>query len=298
MKLATIPAFPVPVTNTDKTFYPAASFTKGDVLAYYRDIAPFMLPHLAGRPVTVKRYPDGVESPFFYEKRCPAAHPDFVKTTQVSSAHYGAMTFCEVNNLRTLLWLANRAAIEFHPYLFQGREEQLPTMMVFDLDPGEPAGIQECLRIAIIVRDLLADLDLVSCIKTSGGKGLHIGVPLHRTTFTQSKHFAPAVATSRVRRFPELVTDRMAKDGRHGRVFIDWSQNDHGKTTACAYTLRAQGTPTVSTPLTWDEVIAAQRSRRPALSFTAPQVLQRMAKLADPFAPILTVQQRLPPAPT
>ncbi|MBA3935906.1 MAG: ATP-dependent DNA ligase [Planctomycetes bacterium] len=285
----------VAFTHLDKVYYPDAAFTKGDMMHYYQSVGPTMLPHLAKRPVTVIRYPDGVAGGFFFEKRCPEKRPAFMKTVSVTSERYGTIAFCAVDNLPSLLWLANRAAIEFHTYLFRGARETAPTMMVFDLDPGAPATIADCVEIALIIRGLLRELGLECFAKTSGGKGLHLGVPVQGTTFAATKAFARGIATTLERREPLRVTASMAKAARAGRVFFDWSQNDHGKTTACAYTLRARRTPTVSTPVAWDELeLALRRKRCTSLSFTAAEVLARVARLGDLFAPALTLRQRLP----
>lgn len=283
------------VGNLTKVLYPATGFTKGDMLAYYEAIAPVMLPHLQKRPVTVKRYPDGVDSMSFYEKRCPAKHPPWVHEATVSSSTHGSITFCVIDNVATLVWMANRAAIEYHTYLYRDGHEDAPTMLVFDLDPGAPATLGDCLEIAVLLRDLLRDLDLQAFAKTSGGKGIHLGVPLTGATFAQTKAFARAVADLMVRELPGRVVSRMLKSERRGRVLIDWSQNDHGKTTACAYTLRARERPTVSTPVTWDEIEQARRTKKPErLLFESAQVLKRVAEMGDLFAPTLSLHQRLP----
>jgi len=286
---------PVEVSNLDKVFYPATGFTKGDVLRYYERISEFMLPHLAHRALTVKRYPDGVDEAFFYEKRCPARHPLFVSIFRVSSSRFGAIDFPMIDNLEALVWMANRAAIEFHTCLFRDRDEQSPTMMVFDLDPGAPATLLDCLDVGIMVRDVLADLGLKSFAKTSGGKGLHIGVPLQGADFPTVKNFARSVSGMLAEQEPKRVTGIMAKDRRGGRVFIDWSQNDHGKTTACAYTLRARKHPTVSAPVAWEEIETARRRNKPErLVFEADQMPDRVKEVGDLFSPTLTLRQRLP----
>lgn len=283
------------VSNLDKVLYPTTGFTKGEVLAYYQAIAPVMLPHLAKRPVTVKRYPDGVDGLSFYEKRCPAKRPAWVHDSTVTSTTHGSLTYCVIDNAASLVWMANRAALEYHTYLFRDGHEDEPTMLVFDLDPGAPATLSDCLDIAIVVRDLLAELGLQVFAKTSGGKGLHLGVPVRGATFAQVKTFARAVAELLAREQPKRVTSRMAKSERGGRVLIDWSQNDHGKTTACAYSLRARQRPTVSTPVSWDEIEDARRKRKPErLQFEAAQVLERVAHLGDLFAQTLTLRQKLP----
>jgi bifunctional non-homologous end joining protein LigD len=286
---------PVEVTNLAKVLYPGCGFTKGDLLHYYEAIAPVMLPHLAGRPVTVKRYPDGVDGLSFYEKRAPAKRPRWLQTMRVSSKRHGVIEFPVIGNAPSLVWMANRAAIEFHTYLFRAGDEDRPTMLVFDLDPGAPATLADCLDIGIVLRDLLAELGLRSFAKTSGGKGLHLGIPLRGARFAEVKAFAREVAALLAREHPQRVTSSMAKSARGGRVFIDWSQNDHGKTTACAYTLRARARPTVSAPVSWEEVERARRRKRPeSLVFTADAVLRRVAQDGDLFAETLTLRQRLP----
>lgn len=283
------------LTNLDKVLYPATGFTKGEVLRYYEAISPVMLPHLAKRPVTVIRYPNGVDDKFFYEKRCPLTRPTWVSTAVVPSKRHGTIGFCTIGNPQSLLWMANRAAIEYHPYLFRTDTDDQPTMLVFDLDPGAPATLPDCLAIGTVLRDLLAELGLKSFPKTSGGKGLHLGIPLAGATFAQTKAFAKGIADLLAREEPERITSIMAKAKRRGRVFIDWSQNDHGKTTACAYTLRAREHPTVSTPVTWDEVERARRRGKPdLLRFEPNDVLQRVRELGDLYAPTLTLAQKLP----
>ena len=283
------------VTNLEKVLYPSTGFTKGDLLGYYQAISPVMLPHLSSRPVTVIRYPDGVAGTFFYEKRCPAKRPEWVKSTSVVSTRHGSLSYCTIDNPQTLVWMANRAAIEYHTALFRADSEDEPSMLVFDLDPGAPATLLECLDIGILLRDMLAQLGLASFAKTSGGKGLHLGVPIRGTSFAELKAFAKSVADLVAREEPTRVTNIMAKVQRKARVFIDWSQNDHGKTTACAYTLRARERPMVSAPVSWDEIERARRRKKPdALLFDAEHMLQRIQEVGDLFAPTLSLRQRLP----
>jgi bifunctional non-homologous end joining protein LigD len=283
------------VTNLDKVLYPSTGFTKGDMLRYYEAINPVMLPHLAERPVTVIRYPNGVDDKFFFEKRAPAKRPSWLETVTVSSKRHGTIEFPTIDNPQSLVWMANRAAIEYHTYLFRRDSNDQPTMLVFDLDPGAPASLLDCLDIGLVLRDMLAHLGLKAFAKTSGGKGLHLGVPLVGAPFDQTKAFAKSVADLLAREEPKRVTSIMAKSERPGRVFIDWSQNDHGKTTACAYTLRAREHPTVSTPVTWEEVERARRRKKPeALRFEADDVLKRVNDVGDLFAATLTLKQRLP----
>ncbi|MBA3845424.1 MAG: ATP-dependent DNA ligase [Planctomycetes bacterium] len=289
-------------SNLGKVLYPEAGFSKGDVIDYYLRVSEWMLPHVRHFPVTLKRYPNGVDHDFFYEKRCPVnGRPSWVETVAVSTkspAKSGSIEFCVINNVQTLCWLANLAALELHLLLAHGDAPDHPRMMVFDLDPGAPATIADCARLALEMRVLLADLGLETLAKTSGSKGLHLYVPLNTpTTFDETKAFARAMAMTLERRFPDRVTSVMAKDQRPGKVFVDWSQNDRIKTTAAVYSLRARPTPTVSTPVTWKEVASAARSRKGGsglLSFTAPQVLARLRDQGDLFAPLLALRQELP----
>jgi bifunctional non-homologous end joining protein LigD len=287
---------PFPLTNQQKVFYPATGFTKGDVVQYYSHIAPVMLPYLAGRAVTVKRLPEGIGGLSFFEKRAAPLRPEWVHTATVTSTSHGSMTFVVIDNLDTLVWLANRAAIEFHTYLFQHDHEEAPTTMVFDLDPGPPASLLECLPVALELRDVLNRLGLRSFAKSSGGKGLHLIVPLDgKAPFAEVKAFALSVARHLEKQHPDIVVTRMTKSLRNGKILIDWSQNDHGKTTVCAYSLRAQEQPMVSAPLAWDEVtLARKRGNVSALRFDAPTLLQRVSEMGDLLAPSLHVRQALP----
>lgn len=285
------------VGNLDKVLYPATGFTKRDVIDYFVRIAPVMLPHLRERPLSLKRYPDGVAGLSFYEKRAPAHRPPWVETRRVVLGTAGPIDFTVAHEVATLAWLGNIACLELHTHLYRLPDDQRPTMLVFDLDPGAPAGLRECLDIGLLMRERLAAIGLECWAKTSGGKGLHLAVPLNRpTTFAATKAFAHAFAEALARDLPERVTSVMAKAVRGGKVFIDWSQNDRAKTTAAVYTLRAREAPTVSTPVTWDEITAARkRWREGRLTFTAPEVLKRVAADGDLFAPVLTTRQALPP---
>ncbi len=283
-------------TNLGKVLYPETGFTKGDVIDYYLRVSEWMLPHTRHFPVTLKRYPNGVDQPFFYEKRCPVhGRPSFVETVDFP-AKTAAIEFCVINNVQTLCWLANLAALELHLLLAHGEAPEQPRMLVFDLDPGAPATIADCARLALELRALLADLGLESLAKSSGSKGLHLYVPLNTpTTFDETKAFARAMAMTLERRLPDRVTSVMAKDQRGGKVFVDWSQNDRIKTTAAVYSLRARPQPTVSTPVTWKEVAAVAKGRDAGLlAFTAPQVLDRLRDHGDLFAPLLALRQELP----
>jgi bifunctional non-homologous end joining protein LigD len=284
----------VKVSNLGKVLYPSG-FTKGDSIDYYRRIAPIILKHLRGRPLTLKRYPNGVAAGFFYEKNCPVHKPDWVPTVKVSGSK-GITNYCLIDNAATLVWVANLASLELHTLLSRVDDLDRPTMMVFDLDPGPPAGILDCLPIAFRLRDMLEHLGLQSFAKTSGGKGFHIYIPLNTpVTFDQTKHFAHAIAETLERDDPRHVLSLMRKDLRKGKIFVDWSQNDDHKTTVCAYSLRARERPTVSTPITWEEAEAAARSRNASkLSFETEAVLDRIERLGDLFAPILRLRQKLP----
>ena len=285
------------LSNLDKVFYPATGFTKGEVIDYYTRIAPALLPHLRDRPLTLKRYPSGVEGPFFYEKRCPAHRPEWVRTEGVwSSTSQDLIRFCVADDLATLVWAVNLADLEMHTALHRVPEVERPTALVFDLDPGAPADAVQCCEVALLLRTLLDRLGLQAYPKTSGSKGVQIYVPLNTPVdYAATKAFARAVAELLEREHPDLVVSSMKKDVRVGRVLVDWSQNDVHKTTVCVWSLRAKERPTVSTPLRWTEVEAAVRAREASrLAIEAPAALARFAKDRDLFAPVLTLEQRLP----
>jgi len=287
------------LSNLDKLFYPETGFTKGQVIEYYTRIAPVLLPHLRGRHLTLKRYPDGVQGPFFYEKQCPRHRPDWVRTADVWSRHNGRnISYCLCDDLATLVWLANLADLELHTPLAHAAEPKAPTMIAFDLDPGRPATIVECAEVACRLRDAFDHFGLQAFAKTSGSKGMQLYVPLNTpATYRQTKPFAQGLAQVLERRHPELVVSDMRKSLRPGRVLIDWSQNDEHKTTVSVYSLRARERPTASTPVTWDEVEDVLRSRDPDdLAFTAAEVLERVAEHGDRFAPVLELRQDLPGA--
>ncbi|MEA2717285.1 MAG: bifunctional non-ous end joining protein LigD [Actinomycetota bacterium] len=288
------------LSNLGKVLYPEAGFTKGQVIDYYTRIAPVLVPHLQGRPLTLKRYPNGVDSQFFYEKNCPKHRPPWVATTPIYAGRKNElMDYCVAEDLPTLVWMANLAALELHPSLSRAPEIQRPTTMVFDLDPGPPAAVLECTRVALLLKDVLDGLGLQSFPKTSGSKGLQIYVPLNTAvTYDDTKPFAHALAKMLEASHPEQVLSLMKKELRTGKVFIDWSQNDEHKTTISLYSLRARPRPTVSTPVTWDEVVAAADSGDAGgLVFEAPAVLDRVADVGDLFAPLLDMEQRLPEPP-
>lgn len=276
------------LSNLDKVLYPAAGFTKAQVLHYYLQAAAVMLPHLAGRALTMKRYPEGVAADSFFEKRCPGHRPEWMP---VASNGY-----CQADDPACLAWLANMAALEIHPQLAPDREPGRPTWLVFDLDPGPPAGILECGRVGLVLRDMLQGMGLASWIKTSGGAGLHCYAPLNTpVSYDQTKSFARRLARVLAQHWPDQVTSEMKKELRRGKVFIDWSQNDVVKTTVSVYSLRAKPQPTVSTPLAWNELQEAIDTSRPErLVFLADQVLERIEKYGDLFREVLTKKQTLP----
>jgi len=287
----------LPLSNLEKDLYPSYGFTKAQILEYYRGIATFMLPHLKDRALTFKRYPEGVDNDFFYEKRCPAHRPAWVNTAAISQGDGDPMTVCLVNDLETLIWTANLASLELHVPLARAHSPETPDSMVFDLDPGDGAGILECARVALILRDLLSQMGLASYVKTSGKKGLHIYVPLNRkeTTFENTKTFSRAVAGIMQKHYPDLVTAKMAKQFRKAMVFINWSQNDASKTMICVYSLRALKKPLVSFPLEWGELEGLAKLGDPdRLQVIHSEALRRVEKAGNLFQEVLLKQQKLP----
>ena len=287
----------IQVSNLDKVLYPKVGFTKGQVIDYYIRIAPVLLPHLKDRPLTMKRYPDGVEGEFFYEKNCPSHRPKWVKTAKVwSESNKRMMNYCLAQDLPTLVWAANLADLELHTSLARKRDVARPTMMVFDLDPGAPDDIVQCCQIGLWLRDLLAKMKLKSFAKTSGSKGLQVYVPLNTAvTFDQTKDLSRALAQHLEHQHADLVTSNMSKAARKGKVFVDWSQNDEHKTTICVYSLRAKEEPTVSTPVSWDEVeTCLKKKKADLLKFRSDKTLTRVEKHGDLFAPVEKLKQKLP----
>ena len=278
------------LSNLHKIFYPDSGFTKGQVIDYYCRIAPAMLPHLKGRPVTLKRYPDGVAGKFFYQKECPSHRPVQGEKSERE------INYCLLEDLPSLVWAANLAALELHVSLSLGDDPGTPTLLVFDLDPGPPATIIECCLVGQALRSLLERLNLQSFPKTSGLKGMQVYVPLNQpVSYDQTKNFAKACAQLLEERHPDLVVSRMAKDLRTGKVFIDWSQNDFHKTTVSVYSLRAKDKPAASAPIMWDEVDAAVKENNPeSLVFEANQVIDRLDRYGDLFAPVAVLKQNLP----
>ena len=285
------------LTNLDKILYPATGFTKGQVVHFYVRIAPVLVPHLAGRPLTMKRYPEGVDQEYFFEKNAPMHRPDWVKTAPIwSESNHRTIHFILANDLPTLVWIANLASIELHPSLSLAVDIATPTMIVFDLDPGPPANIVQCAQVGLWVREIFDHFGLQSFPKTSGSKGLQIYVPLHtKTSYEQTKSFAHVVARLLEQEHPELVVSDMKKAVRTNKVFVDWSQNDEHKTTISIYSLRAREQPTVSTPVLWDEVEQALKKKDAGrLVFEAKDVLARVEKMGDLFEPVLKLTQKLP----
>lgn len=285
------------VSNLDKVLYPAVGFTKKDVIDYYIRVSSHLLPHLKNRPLTMKRYPNGVEGEFFYEKRCPQHRPAWVKTASIwSEGNKANIDFCLANDLPTLVWAANLADLELHTSLSLCRDPDRPTMIVFDLDPGPPAHIVHCAQVGFWLREILDHMKLKSFPKTAGSKGLQVYVPLNTpATYDDTKALARTLAELLAKRHPKEVVHKMSKDLRKGKVFVDWSQNDSHKTTVCVYSLRAKDRPTVSTPVTWQEVEKAHHAGdKDLLVFDAADVIKRVEKFGDLFEPVLALKQKMP----
>jgi bifunctional non-homologous end joining protein LigD len=285
------------LSNLEKVLYPAAGFSKAQVIDYYVRVAPALLPHLRKRPLTMKRYPEGVNGLFFYEKNCPKHRPEWVETARVwSEGNQRWQDYCVISDLPTLVWAANLADLELHTSLSKAEDLSRPTMLVFDLDPGAPANIVQCSQVGLRVRKVFDQLGMEAFPKTSGSKGLQVYVPLNTpVTYDQTKEFAHEMARLLERETPGEVVSLMKKDLRAGKVFVDWSQNDDHKTTICVYSLRAREQPTVSTPVTWQEVErCAKKKDGSLLVFQASEVLRRAEKFGDRFEPVLTLKQKLP----
>jgi bifunctional non-homologous end joining protein LigD len=285
----------IKVSNWSKVLWPKTGFTKGDLVAYYARVAPVLLPHLRERPLTLKRYPNGVDAQHFYEKQCPKHAPEWVAKTEVRWSK--PITFCVANDVATLVWLANLADIELHTSLARAADIRRPAMMVFDLDPGPPADIVQCCEVALVLRGLFEGVGLKSLAKTSGSKGMQIYVPLNvdDATYDMTKTFSKQVAELLEAQMPDLVVSRMTKSLRGGKVLVDWSQNDEHKTTVNVYSVRAKERPTVSAPVSWDEVRAClDAGDAGMLSFDTEQVLARVDELGDLFSEAETLHQRLP----
>jgi bifunctional non-homologous end joining protein LigD len=284
------------LSNLDKVLYPEVGFTKGQVIDYYTRIAPVLLPHLKDHPLTLKRYPNGVDDKFFYEKQSPSHRPAWVKTVPIP-ARGRTIDFTLANDLPTLVWLANLADLELHTSLSKAKEITRPTTLAFDLDPGPPATIVECSQVALWLRDIFKELELESFPKTSGSKGMQLYVPLNnpKASYDYTKPFAKALAELLEKQHPKHVVSTQKKELRPKKVLIDWSQNDEHKTTINVYSLRAKSRPTVSTPLTWDEVEKILDSGDPESAvFDSDDVLARVEKHGDLFEPVIKLKQKLP----
>lgn len=286
----------ITLTNLGKVLYPETGFTKAQVVDYYVRAGKAMLPHLKGRPLNLKRYPHGVGQEFFFQKEAPANRPEWLATLRVASESRGRpINYCLANDLPSLVWLANTGNIEFHTFLARAPDVDRPTAMVFDLDPGLGVDLGRCCEVALWIRDALRGLGLASLVKVSGGKGMQAYVPLNtKATYDQTRTVSLAIAASLERAHPGMVTSNMRKDLRKGRVLIDYSQNARHKSTVCAYSLRAQPTPTVSAPLRWTEVEAGASDGGKRLRFGPEEALRRITRHGDLFADLETKRQRLP----
>jgi bifunctional non-homologous end joining protein LigD len=287
------------LTNLDKVLYPAVGFTKGEMVDYYAKVAETLVPHLSGRAVTLRRFPEGVDDldSAFFEKRCPKHRPKWVKTTSVRAGpNAGNIDFCVCDGRPTLIWMAQLAAIELHPSLSLGRAPTRPTVLAFDLDPGPPAEIVDCCRVALRLREMFGHFGVQSFPKTSGSKGMQVYVPINRkTSYDVTKPLAKAIAQLLEKQTPDQVVSKMKKVEREGKVMVDWSQNHRSKTTIAVYSMRAREKPTVSTPITWEEVErAADSGDGSHLVFEVGDVLERIEQHGDLFAPVLELEQDLP----
>jgi bifunctional non-homologous end joining protein LigD len=289
---------PVRITTPERVLYPAVGFTKGRMLDYYARISPALLPHVAGRPVTLRRFPEGVEGGTWFQTRCGPTRPAYVRTCVLEVPGGEPQDYCVIDDLAGLLWAANLSAIELHPLLMLAERPDEPTGVVFDLDPGEGAHVIDACRAAVVVRDALEGVGLRSFAKTSGSAGVHVVVPLdERTTFERTKAFARTVATTLARALPDRLVADQRRDLRRGRVLIDWLQNDRRRSIVAPYSLRAGTVPTVATPLRWEEVeAAATTGDADRLWFSPRAALDRVDALGDVLADALTLRQRLPEA--
>jgi bifunctional non-homologous end joining protein LigD len=282
------------ISNPDKVLYPATGFTKAEIITYYMAVAPFLLPHLAGRALTFKRFPDGVDKPGFFEKRCPGHRPPWVPVAAGPGDRGGVIEYCVLDEPAALVWSANLAALELHAPMALAADLETPRAVVFDFDPGAPAATVECAQAALDVAEVLDAAGLKGWCKTSGSKGIQLYVPVNgKCTHEQAGNVALAIGQVLERRAPERYLTVMTKAVRPGKIFVDWSQNSRHKTTIAPYSLRARERPTVSTPVSWDEIEEAARGSNP-LVFDAEDVMARVLELGDLFAPVLSVKQTLP----
>jgi bifunctional non-homologous end joining protein LigD len=281
------------LSNLDKVLYPEAGFTKAQVIDYYLHVAPALLPHIASRAVTIKRYPEGVDADFFFQKNAPAHRPDWVPTARIpspgSTKSRDTIEYILGGDLPTLIWAANLAALELHTPMWRHPRIGEPDLLVFDLDPGPPATIVECCEVALLLRPLLTERGFAPVAKTSGGKGLQLYAAVAGMTSQQTSDLAKGLAEQLEQQRPELIVSKMTKTLREGKVLIDWSQNNAAKTTVAPYSLRARQQPTVSTPVTWDEVEDCKRAED--LVFTADDVVRRFDASGDLFAGALSPKE-------
>jgi bifunctional non-homologous end joining protein LigD len=289
----------VKLTNLDKVLYPKTKTTKAEVIDYYARVADLIIPHLRGRPLTLRRFPEGVGKPqtSFFEKNCPKHRPDWVKTTPIYvDRRAGEIDFCMCENRPTLVWMAQLAALELHPSLSKATRMEQPTVLAFDLDPGAPAALRECCKVALRIREIFDAFGLEGFPKVSGGKGLQLYFPLNtKVTYEQTSPFAKAMAQLLEKQTPKEVVSKMAKADRKGKVFVDWSQNHQKKTTIGVYSLRARERPTASMPVTWREVERTANGSDPdKLRFEIPAAIKRVEKEGDLFEPVLKLKQKLP----
>ncbi len=283
------------LSNLDKVLYPQVGYTKSQVINYYAHIAEVMLPHISGRCLTLRRWPNGVDEQSFFEKRCPGHRPNWIPVGLGPGDRRGGIDYCRIEEQAALVWTANLAALELHSPMAKCDDIESPTILVFDLDPGEPAGMSQCCEVALVVREILRSVELESFAKTSGSKGLQIYVPLNSThSHHHASRFALAVGQMAMKELPKLVVVEMKKSLRKGKVFVDWSQNSRHKTTIAPYSLRARPTPTVSTPLSWDEVESGADGA--VMAFEADEVLERVELHGDLFGPVVTLIQTMPGA--
>lgn len=287
----------ITATNAEKVLWPDAGFTKGDMLDYYAAVADAIVPHLRDRPLTMRRFPDGVDGGGWYQYECRGA-PEWLRIVAIPYADGTRRRFCVVDDARALLWVANLAAIELHTHLHRADALDLPSCVVFDLDPGPPADVVDCCRVALRIRGELAANGLQAFAKTSGSVGLHVYVPLNRRdTYAEAKAFARDLAYRLVDDLPDDVVARNLRSARRGKVLVDWLQNDPSRSMVAPYSLRAMPWPTVSLPVTWDEVReTADAGRAELVTFTADDAVRRLERHGDLFAPVPTLEQRLPPA--
>jgi bifunctional non-homologous end joining protein LigD len=285
----------VALTNLDKVLWPATGFTKGGLISYYQDVAPVLIPHLAGRPLTTRRFPDGIDGPSWHQNEC-RGEPEWFHVLETRGRGNRRLRFCVADDLASLVWLANQAAVELHPFQWTIDAPRQPTALVLDLDPGPPADVVACARVALQLRELLDEAGLTAFLKTSGSLGLHVHVPLGRPHDGEDvKAFARALAETLAQQRPDEVVAEMDKTRRTGKVLVDWLQNDPTRQTVAPYSLRGMPWPTVATPVTWKEVErAAADGSAEALTFLAEHVLERVERSGDLFAGVLELEQDLP----